>query len=186
MNKGQFLKELDIALKKLPTEERQDILRDYEEHFMIGLEEGNTEEQISASLGSPKQLAKELTATYHLGKVESTATTGNILRALYAVIGLGFLNLVFVLGPLIALLGVMAAGWVIGLGFTISPLVIIVDAAINPGSFELFALFFSLGLCGVGLLILLGMRFASKYAAKGLVRYLKFNMKIVKGGKDDE
>lgn len=186
MNKEQFLKTLDSALKGLSSDEREDIIRDFEEHFLIGFKEGNSEEKISATLGSPKQIAKELLATYHLEKVEGSATTGNILRAMYAVIGLGFLNLVFVLGPFIALLGVMAAGWVIGLGFTISPLVIIVGAAINPGTFELFALFFSLGLCGVGLLLLLGMRFASKLAAKGLVRYLKFNMKIVKGGNDDE
>lgn len=186
LNKEQFLKELNIALKRLPIEERKDILRDYQEHFIIGVEEGNTEERISKSLGPPKQLAKELVAIYHLGKAETTATTGNILRAMYAVVGLGFLNLVFVLGPFIALTGLIAAGWVVGLAFTLAPLIIIVDEAINQGTFELFALFFSLGLCGLGLFVLLGMRFVSKLAVKGLVRYLKFNINIVKGGNDDE
>ena len=40
MNKEQFLRELSNQLRKLPEEERQDILFDYEEHFQFGIEEG--------------------------------------------------------------------------------------------------------------------------------------------------
>ena len=40
MSKEGFLKELSSYLRKLPEEERQDILLDYEEHFQFGLEEG--------------------------------------------------------------------------------------------------------------------------------------------------
>ena len=63
------------------------------------------EEQIAGALGSPSQIAKEILATYHLEKVENTASAGNIMRAAWAVIGLGFFNLVIVLGPFIALVG---------------------------------------------------------------------------------
>ncbi|HLV08955.1 MAG TPA: DUF1700 domain-containing protein [Halanaerobiales bacterium] len=187
MTKEQFLKQLAKGLKRLPAEERQDILRDYQEHFMIGIEEGETEEGISASLGSPRQIAKELLATYHLEQVETTTTTGNILRAMYAVLGLGFLNLVFVLGPFIALIGVLVAGWVAGTAFIISPLLVITDAVVHPGTFQAFFLFFSIMLCGLGFFINIGMFFATKAAADGFIRYLKFNMKIVKGGhKNDD
>lgn len=92
MTKEQFLRQLESALKKLPKAEREDILQDYSEHFSIGMEEGKTEEEIASALGSPHQIAKELLATYHVEKVEATATTGNILRAIWAVIGLGFFN----------------------------------------------------------------------------------------------
>jgi uncharacterized membrane protein len=37
VTKEEFLKQLDTALKSLPTEEREDIFRDYQEHFAIGL-----------------------------------------------------------------------------------------------------------------------------------------------------
>ncbi len=46
MSKEQFLKELSSHLRKLPDEERKDILFDYEEHFQFGIEEGKTESEI--------------------------------------------------------------------------------------------------------------------------------------------
>lgn len=98
MNKKQFLSKLESSLKSLPANERQDILQDFEEHFTIGLQEGKTEEQISTSLGSPHQIAKDMVAAYHLERVETKATFGNILRAVWATIGLGFFNLAIVLG----------------------------------------------------------------------------------------
>lgn len=38
MNKEQFLKSLDEGIKRLPEEEREDIIRDFHEHIQIGLE----------------------------------------------------------------------------------------------------------------------------------------------------
>jgi len=40
----------------------------------------------------------------------------------------------------------------------------------------------SLALCGIGLFIAIGMFFATKAVTSGFVRYLKFNMALVKGG----
>lgn len=58
MSKEQFLKELSSHLRKLPDEERKDILFDYEEHFQFGIEEGKNESDIIKGLGSPKVIAK--------------------------------------------------------------------------------------------------------------------------------
>lgn len=182
MNKDQFLTELNGALKRISSEEREDVLQDFEEHFAIGAEEGKTEEQISAALGSPKQIAKEMLATYHLKKVETTTTTGNIIRAVWAVIGLGFFNLVIVLGPFIALVGVVFAGWLAGISFIASPLLIILDTVIHPGTFVLFELFLSIALSGIGLFMMIGMFFATRALIDGFLRYLKFNTKLIKGG----
>lgn len=103
MTKNKFLQQLNASLKRLSEKERTDILKDYEEHFTFGLEEGKSEEEIVASLGSPAQIAKELLADYHIEKVTASATTGNVFRAIWAVIGLGFFNLLIVLGPAITL-----------------------------------------------------------------------------------
>lgn len=182
MTKDQFLKELHSSLKRLSSAERQDILHDYEEHFAIGLEAGKTEEQIAASLGSPNQIAKELLAEFHLEKAEATATTANIIRAVWAAIGLGFFNLVIVLGPFIGLVGVIFAGWAASIGFICTPLLVLANAVINPSAFKWFDIFFSMALCGAGIFIAIGMYFATKAIAKGFVRYLKFNVTLVKGG----
>ena len=182
MTKNQFFQKLEASLKGLPADERKDILQDFEEHFTIGLAEGKTVEQISASLGSPQQIAKEMVAAHHVGKVESTATTGNIFRALWAVIGMGFFNLVIVLGPFIAVAGIIIAGWAVGISFIASPLFVLVNVIIYPQTFELFELFFSIGLVGLGLFIVIGMYFVTRAVTIGLVRYLKYNVSIVKGG----
>jgi len=182
MTKEKFLRQLNVSLKQLTSKERQDILQDYEEHFAIGLAEGKTEEEIATSLGSPNQIAKELLASYHLEKVEATVTTGNIIRAVWAVIGLGFFNLVIVLGPFLAFLGIILAGWVMTVGFVLAPLLVLIDSVINFGTFHFFNLFISLALCGIGLFILIGMIPATKAVVNGFVRYLKYNASIVKGG----
>ena len=185
MTKDQFLTKLNSSLRKLPPEERQDILQDFEEHFAIGLEEGKTEEQVASSLGSPQQIAKDLAATYHVEQVEVTATTGNVFRAVWAVIGLGFFNLVIVLGPFIALGAIIIAGWAIAIAFIASPLLVLINSFIYPEIFRFFDLFFSLGLTGLGLFIVIGMYFATRAVNKGFVRYLKYNIRVVKGGIKD-
>ncbi|MCT4480296.1 DUF1700 domain-containing protein [Peribacillus frigoritolerans] len=180
MNKEQFLKQLNASLIRLSLEEREDILQDYEEYFEIGMEEGKSEQEISKSLGNPKQISKELMASYRLGQVEQTTSAGNVMRAVWAVIGLGFFNLVIVLGPFIALIGVVIAGWASAIAFILAPFGVLFNLAI--GNFQLFDLFFALGLCGIGIFIAMGMFVATSALTKGFIRYLKFNASLVKGG----
>lgn len=134
MNKEQFLKSIATSLNRLSDDEREDILEDFQEHFEIGKAEGKTEEEISKSLGSPNQIAKELLASYYLEKVDGVSTTGNILRAIWA------------------------------------------------ETFEFFDLFFSITLTGLGLLIVIGMLSVTRFVSNGFVRYLNYNVKLVKGG----
>ena len=186
MNKEQFLKSLEKGLKGLSQEEREDIIRDFKEHFLIGAEQGKTEEEISRSLGSPQQITKELLASYHLEKVEETATAGNILRAMYAVVGLSFFNLVIVLGPFIGLVGIIIGGWAAGLSCIVSPILVLINAVIYPEAFSFFELFLSIALSGLGLFIAIGMLFVTRVLLNLFVRYLKYNVNLVKGGMKNE
>ncbi|MGY3316341.1 putative membrane protein [Peribacillus simplex] len=180
MNKEQFLKQLNESLTGLSLEEQEDILQDYEEYFAIGMEKGKTEQEISTSLGNPKQISKELLASYHLGQVQQSTSAGNVMRAVWAVIGLGFFNVVIVLGPFIALVGVVIAGWASAIAFILAPLGVFFNLAV--GNFQLFELFFALGLSGIGIFIAMGMFFATSALTKVFIRYLKFNASLVKGG----
>lgn len=95
MTKNQFLAELERQLYKLPKQEVEDILRDYDEYFQNAQFDGKDEHEVIKSLGSPKQLAKELLATYYFEEVQKSATFSNIARAVWAAVGLGFLNIIF-------------------------------------------------------------------------------------------
>ncbi len=63
MNRYDYLETLDRSLTSLPYNERREIMYDYEEHFKEGLKDGNTEEQIIASLGAPDKVASQYTTS---------------------------------------------------------------------------------------------------------------------------
>ncbi|RLL43682.1 DUF1700 domain-containing protein [Oceanobacillus piezotolerans] len=182
MTKEQFLSKLRTSLRKLPANEIEDIIQDFEEHFSIGFENGKTEEEISASLGNPQQIAKELVAAHHVEQVESTTTTSNILRAVWAVIGLGFFNLIIVLGPFLVLASLVLAGWIVSVAFTLALIPYLINVLIHPSIFDFYELFFAIGLSGAGLFIGIGMVYATRGFTHGLIRYLNYNIRVVKGG----
>lgn len=59
MTRKEFLTALNQYLVTLSAEEKADIISDYEEHFRVGLENGKTEEEIAAALGSPYDAAAQ-------------------------------------------------------------------------------------------------------------------------------
>ncbi|MDA3845064.1 MAG: DUF1700 domain-containing protein [Vallitaleaceae bacterium] len=63
MNREQYLKSLDQLLSSLPYNERRDIMFDYEEHFIEGIKEGLSEEDISRSLSTPESIASKYVTT---------------------------------------------------------------------------------------------------------------------------
>ena len=182
MTKFQFLKELEFSLRDLSRLERQDILKDYEDHFNFGLEEGKTEEQISFSLGHPDEIAKELLSNYNIRIINSNDKSNNILKSFIIGIALLFFNLTFILGPLLGLGGILLSFWITGFSFLVSPILVLIKSLFSLLSFNLFELFSSIGLSGFGILILIGMYFVSKFLIKVLIKYIKLNIKLITGG----
>lgn len=74
MNKDEYLEKITKLLKDMSKEDSKDILLDYEEHFMVGLEKGRTEEEISRALGNPEKVAKQIKVEYMIKKAEDKPT----------------------------------------------------------------------------------------------------------------
>ena len=72
MTKADFLQLLERALAQLPEEERQTNLEYYSELLDDMIEEGMTEEEATAKLGSPSQIAENILQEMPLGKLVST------------------------------------------------------------------------------------------------------------------
>ena len=70
MTEKQFISELETALKRLPDEERNDIIQDIREYFTNGREDGKTENEIATSLGSPAKLLRNYLVRIHLRKMK--------------------------------------------------------------------------------------------------------------------
>ncbi|MFT8312608.1 MAG: RDD family protein [Sporolactobacillus sp.] len=61
MKQTEFIHELEIQLKgNISENDLREVLSDYESFFISGREEGRTDDQISAELGSPSYLAQSL------------------------------------------------------------------------------------------------------------------------------
>jgi uncharacterized membrane protein len=191
MNKKLFIEILSSNLKGLPKEEKLDILSDFEEHFAIGNEKGRSEEELTESLGDPKALAKQMRAASLIKKAETNKSASNITQAIFASIGLGFFNIIFLLGPFIAAVAVIislfsvaiaiaAAGITGFFGSILSPLFsnyINTSIFINP----VVGIFTFIGVGAFGGLFFIGDVYIAKYMYKLTVRYLKFNMRIITG-----
>lgn len=58
MNKHEYISALRAQLQKLPSNDVEEIVKEFETHFEIGVSEGKTEEEIAAKLGSPEEVGK--------------------------------------------------------------------------------------------------------------------------------
>lgn len=186
MTKAQFLKQLERALNRLPTSERKDILYDYEEHIRSAMEQGVGEEEAILALGNPRALAKELLASYLIDKAETSRSIGNVLRAVLATIGLGFFNLVVVLGPFLGIVGFLVGLFGASIGLIAGPIAGLIGMVTGHVAYgmvsPLQATFLLLGIDGIGFLLLALSLLIAKFMTGLTLRYLRLNLRIIQGG----
>ncbi|OPL17429.1 MAG: hypothetical protein AVO38_00105 [delta proteobacterium ML8_D] len=189
MNKKDFINILSSNLRGVPEEDRKDAISDFEEHFKEGLLEGRAEEDIAISLGDPKVLAGQLKATILVDKAEKATSAINITRAVFATMGLGFFNLIFILGPFIAVVAVLLALFVSAIAITASGITLFLAAIFGPLFPQYFtvlvtpavAVFISIGLTCFGILFFIGNIYLAKWLYRLFIRYIKFNLRIITG-----
>ena len=182
MNKQAFLNELSSQLKTVPEHDRIDMLYDFEEHFELAMESGKTEEEIAESLGNPKLIAKDLLAEYLVSQAESDQSVKSMFHAVLATISLSFFNIIFLLGPIVAIIGVYLALSATAIVLTLSPLVLIVSLLFEGPSNFLIEFFMAIIFCSLGVLMSIGMIYVGKFLYQMILKYVKFNIRIVKGG----
>ena len=189
MNKKEFLESMSKYLRGIPGEDEQDIISDFEEHFEMGKKEGRTEEDLAKSLGDPKALANQLKASIMVARAEKETTAANITRAVFASLGLGFFNLVFILGPFVAISGVLAGLFAAAIGITAGGITGLLGTIFSPLFPEYFNLivnpavgiFASIGLICFGILFFIGDMYLARALFRLFIRYIKFNVRIVTG-----
>lgn len=190
MNRERFLFELKRSLGKMEESEKRDILSDYEEHFRMGLAEGKGEEQIADSLGNPRILGKSyaIDSLLEEPKEGGGVTAASVLRAVFASISLTFFNVIVVLGPFLALVGVMIGLWATAVSLPLTGIVIVLAplaALIVPNLFSLasmspaFLVFAGIGIAALGVLAVIGMWKVSRMFVLVIAAYVKFNLRIV-------
>ncbi len=130
MNKSEFLNKLDAGLTGLSWEERQERLNFYAEMIDDRMEEGLTEEEAVAAVGSPEQILRQIAPPAPSDTVQRRRLTIGIILLL--ILG-SPLWLSLLIGALSAILSVYVSLWSVII--------------------SLWAVFVSLVACAVGLTV---------------------------------
>ncbi|HEX4096948.1 MAG TPA: DUF1700 domain-containing protein [Caulobacteraceae bacterium] len=111
MTRQAFMARLMEGLRGLPPAAVADIVADYNVHFNEGAAAGRSEAEVAAALGDPGRLARELRAEAGLRRWETERSASAGASAVFAVLGLGALDILILLP---VLMGVGSA--IFGLG----------------------------------------------------------------------
>lgn len=176
MTKAEFFLELELRLKRLPQEERNRVLRVYDELFEKAIANGKNEREITRSLGCPDWISPDI----RVGSAFMQHTEDH-MRTVFAAIGLGLFNLVFVLGPFLAVNAALLSLLAVSAALMVSPL------ALATGVWKWTAwhdpvlmCFAGIALFGAGLLIGLGSVLAMRKLYHYAVRYVRLNLTWIK------
>lgn len=211
-SRAEYITELKNHLARLPEEERADILRDQEEFFREAVLSGRTEADVIGSLGEPKQLAKTLIAESRVAASENafgvtgtppasgeiagsnnkdmkpasiTTQVNAMLRAFIAIIALAPFNLIFVLGPFIALMAFLFGAWCMGgvsLMFGIGSIFLVASELTGIGASawaHLSSVLLGISVTMFSLAFLGMMTVVTSWIAQGTVRYLRWNLDLI-------
>jgi uncharacterized membrane protein len=107
MTRAEFIVRLRRGLAGLPVTAIADIVADHEAHFADAQDAGRSEAETAAALGDPDRLARELRAEAGLKQWEEKKNPSNALAAIIGLIGLGALDVMFLLPLLMGVLGAL-------------------------------------------------------------------------------
>jgi uncharacterized membrane protein len=107
MTRQAFMVRLREGLRGLPPQAIADIVADYEAHFTEGEAAGRSEADVAAALGDPGRLARELRAEATLKQWEERRSPSGAAGAVFAVLGLGAIDLLFLLPVLMGIVGAL-------------------------------------------------------------------------------
>jgi uncharacterized membrane protein len=150
MNRAQFLSALRQRLSGLPANEIEEILSDYDAHFVEGMAAGRSEEAVAAALGDPGRLARELRAEAGLRRWEEKRSPGTLIGALIALVALVAVDLIFLL-PILFVVGVVLCALGVAVLAVMAAGIALVASLLDFGDFTTITNALARGLAGTGL-----------------------------------
>ncbi|AWC27827.1 HAAS signaling domain-containing protein [Bacillus cytotoxicus] len=184
MNKKEFLNKLSSSLGNIPNSEKNDILLEYETHFISGKQDGKSEEEICKKLGNPKTIAKEMDVTYAINNANQKRSLKNMIIAILSVMSLGLANFICIMIAffLLLLLSPILLALIVATPLLLLSPLLLVIVGFTKGFHQihfsdvysvLIGFFIGLGIAGVSYQAL-------KHLYSLLVKYLKWNVSILK------
>lgn len=143
MKKKEFLDELDKVLTKRNYPDKEDVIKDFEEHFRIGEEEGKSEEEIAKLLGNPDDIAdqfkeEEIEEKTEVKKENETEVQkeNDGLTKLVLALALIFFNITIVLGVAVGMLGAMFGFFIAGIAIAVAGIALIIVGILRTNTWN--------------------------------------------------
>ncbi|MGM8214882.1 HAAS signaling domain-containing protein [Bacillaceae bacterium W0354] len=181
MNKEQFLDRLNDRLQNLSRKDREDILYDMMEHFENGKREGKTERQIINDLGNPEYIAKGYTIEASDDQNEPIKRENLRSPHIVTIIAVIAINVMFVLGPAIAIAAVFFSFYIVAFAVVYGPVHLFIQALISGGGNTVVLFFFVLFTVSLGMLMFAGLSKLGRLLKGLLGKYIALNKRIIRG-----
>lgn len=181
MSRQAFLNRLREGLRDMPAGAADDIIADYEAHFAEGEAAGRTEAEVAAALGDPGRLARELKAEAGLKQWEAQRNPSAAANAVFAVLGLGAIDVLILLPILLSIAGTLFAFAIVGVVlFGIGGFLFAVGPFIGTGSEIGAAMLAGLGVMAGGTSLGALTALATIGFVNALVWYGRLHMRLLK------
>lgn len=181
MTRAEFLSRLKRGLIGLPTSAAAEIVADYETHFDDGAAEGRTEAEVASALGDPDRLARELKAEAGAQRWHQERNPSAAAAAVFAVLGLGAIDILILLPILMGVLGAIFGIFVAVIAVFIAGGVVFVAGpfAAFPGG-VLAALLGGLGLMAGATFVGALTTLVTVWLVNGLIWFARLHYRLLK------
>ncbi|OXE36650.1 MAG: hypothetical protein CGW95_06390 [Phenylobacterium zucineum] len=181
MSRQAFLNRLRGGLRDMPAGAADDIIADYEAHFAEGEAAGRTEAEVAAALGDPGRLARELKAEAGLKQWEAQRNPTAAASAVFAVLGLGAIDVLILLPILLPIAGVLFGLAIVGVVlFGVGGFVFAIGPFVGTGSEIGAAMLAGLGVMAGGTSLGALTALATIGFVNALVWYGRLHMRLLK------
>ncbi|MFN4041365.1 MAG: DUF1700 domain-containing protein [Brevundimonas sp.] len=181
MTREEFLSRLKRGLVGLPMSSQAEILSDYETHFDDGRAAGRTEAEVSAALGDPDRLARELKAEAGFKRWREEKNPSAAAGAVMALVGLGALDILILLPLLTAVVSAMAGFYLAGAGvFIAGGGIMVAGPFFGPPGGPLFAILLGLGMMGAAIAGLALLTIFAVWLVNGLIWFARLHYRLLK------
>lgn len=114
MNRQEYLRELEKYLKKMPPDEREEVVSDFAEYFDAAAEQGIGEQEVLLKLGTPKSVALEYRALNHVAAAEKKPRFLKVSRAVFSAAASGAVGILGIVPAYIAVVLALVVLYVAG------------------------------------------------------------------------
>lgn len=185
MTRAEFISRLKKGLVGLSAPAAAEIVADYEAHFDAGAADGRSEAEVAAALGDPDRLARELRAEAGARRWNQEPGASSAAGAVFAIIGLGAIDILILLPIVLPLFGSLIAVLVSGVAVFLSGgFVLVAGPFLAPPGGPAVALLAGIGVMGLGIFMTALCAVFVKWLIDATVWYARLHYRVLKPALD--